>query len=308
MVKVRKQILNEIRGSVRQRITFRFLKTKARQVIQETPIPRYTRTQAQDNVRSGYQRLCHIWKTANWIDKTVYELFAKKYSLTTFNTFLKFNQCFMNKKPAAYWSFDEGEGTTLHDLTKNENHGSIVGASWQTLPSGKHVLSFDGVDDYVKIPDSPSLDLTELTIVAWLKTTQTGTPYFRVFSRRDTAGWDTNPYQFGFRSNLGTVLLVIGDGSIYNKVEGKTDIRDGKWHFIVGVVTGSELKVYVDGNLEATETQTITPFDYDGYAVIAKAGERFLQGQICLVTLFDKALTDEQIKTIYQITKVLFEE
>jgi len=161
-------------------------------------------------------------------------------------------------------------------------------------------LSFDGVDDYVKVPDSESLDLTVLTITAWLKTTQTGVPYFRVFSRRDTATWEINPYQLGFRSNVGTVQLVIGDGSNWNRVEGTTDIRDGKWHFIVGVVTGSELKVYVDGNLEATNTQTITPFDYDGSAMVGKAGSRFTEGVIDEVRIYNRALTQEEIIQLYK--------
>ena len=80
-----------------------------------------------------------------------------------------------------YWNFNEGEGTTLYDLTGNANHGTINGATWSTdVPvlgctdpyadnynedavvddgscsgypdNGEYVLSFDGVDDFVNIP------------------------------------------------------------------------------------------------------------------------------------------------------------
>jgi len=38
--------------------------------------------------------------------------------------------------------------TTVYDRSNFGNHGTIHGAVWQTLPSGKSALSFDGVDDY----------------------------------------------------------------------------------------------------------------------------------------------------------------
>jgi len=38
--------------------------------------------------------------------------------------------------------------TKVFDRSPFGNHGTIYGAVWQTLPSGKSALSFDGVDDY----------------------------------------------------------------------------------------------------------------------------------------------------------------
>lgn len=63
--------------------------------------------------------------------------------------------------PVAYWSFDEGYGTTAFDATANKNNGTLTNMSatasstsgWQTedaCVSGK-CLAFDGVDDYVAI-------------------------------------------------------------------------------------------------------------------------------------------------------------
>ena len=34
-----------------------------------------------------------------------------------------------------YWNFNEGEGTTLYDLTGNANHGTINGATWSRCTS-----------------------------------------------------------------------------------------------------------------------------------------------------------------------------
>ena len=55
------------------------------------------------------------------------------------------------------------------DLSKKGNHGNIVGASWANTPLGHSALSFDGVDDYVEVPNDASLDITNaITIEAWI--------------------------------------------------------------------------------------------------------------------------------------------
>ncbi len=48
----------------------------------------------------------------------------------------------------AYYSFDEGSGNVLHDLSGNENDGTIYGAKWVDGKYGK-ALEFDGINDYV---------------------------------------------------------------------------------------------------------------------------------------------------------------
>ena len=58
-----------------------------------------------------------------------------------------------------------GIGSKVFDLSRKGNHGIVYGACWKSLPSGHSVLSFDGVDDYVEILDSKSLDLITLSIV-----------------------------------------------------------------------------------------------------------------------------------------------
>jgi len=66
------------------------------------------------------------------------------------------------------WHFDEGSGTTAYDTSGNDNDGTINGATWVDGKFGR-ALDFDGVDDYVEIPDDSSLDITEaITIEAWV--------------------------------------------------------------------------------------------------------------------------------------------
>ncbi len=58
----------------------------------------------------------------------------------------------------AHWTFDEGEGDILNDISGNENHGTIKGAKWVAGVNG-NALEFDGCwEDYVRVPVSKTLE------------------------------------------------------------------------------------------------------------------------------------------------------
>ena len=59
------------------------------------------------------------------------------------------------------WSFDEGAGNIAYDSSGSNNAGTIYGASW--VPGA---LSFDGLDDYVMVPNSPSINTNTFTVSA----------------------------------------------------------------------------------------------------------------------------------------------
>ena len=78
-----------------------------------------------------------------------------------------------NGKPVGYWDFDECQGTTVYDLSGNNNHGTTTiggtgtqtsagtcqssGTAWYNGASGKYnySLNFDDSDDYVRINNIP---------------------------------------------------------------------------------------------------------------------------------------------------------
>ena len=67
------------------------------------------------------------------------------------------------------WQFNEGKGDVVEDLSPFDNFGMVRGAKWVEDGIG-HSLEFDGIDDYVEIPSSASLHITdEVTIFVWIK-------------------------------------------------------------------------------------------------------------------------------------------
>lgn len=59
----------------------------------------------------------------------------------------------------AYYSFDEGGGSSAYDYSGNENDGTVYGAAWTEGVSGG-ALAFDGVDDYVWLAIHNLLELS----------------------------------------------------------------------------------------------------------------------------------------------------
>lgn len=80
----------------------------------------------------------------------------------------------------AAYNFEEASGTRVVDASGKGNHGIIRGAKRVSKGKFGKALSFDGVNDWVTVNDSVSLDLrTGMTLEAWV--------YPTVF----TSGWRT---------------------------------------------------------------------------------------------------------------------
>ena len=69
----------------------------------------------------------------------------------------------------AYWSFDEGSGTTAEDFSPaNANTGTLTnGPTWVDGKVGK-ALSFDGTDDYVTMGNTNDITTGDFTLAYWM--------------------------------------------------------------------------------------------------------------------------------------------
>ena len=75
-----------------------------------------------------------------------------------------------NSHYKAVWHLNNNPTGTIVDSTINNNNGTCHGGmTMSELVDGKigKCLNFDGVDDYVSVPGSGSLDPTDLTLIAW---------------------------------------------------------------------------------------------------------------------------------------------
>ena len=57
-----------------------------------------------------------------------------------------------------YWNANEGSGNITYDLSGNGNNGALYGPTWANTTYGS-ALSFDGVNNYLRVPNRTSLIL-----------------------------------------------------------------------------------------------------------------------------------------------------
>ena len=69
----------------------------------------------------------------------------------------------------AAYSFDQGSGATVSDLSGQGNAGTISGATWTTQGRFGSALSFDGANDSVDLANPQELQLTgSVTLSGWI--------------------------------------------------------------------------------------------------------------------------------------------
>src|SRR3989475_5969979 len=69
----------------------------------------------------------------------------------------------------AAYAFNEGSGTTVADISGNDNNGTISAATWTTAGRFGNALVFNGTSARVTVPDAASLQLTTgMTLEAWV--------------------------------------------------------------------------------------------------------------------------------------------
>jgi len=193
---------------------------------------------------------------------------------------------------------NEGSGNIAYDSSFYNNHGTIHGATWVDGKFGK-ALSFDGVDDYVEVPDSPELKPTEWTIVVWVKHNYPlgedigHFPFIVSKGRPEKKGYWLVLNRYVQEFNVGT-----GDGT--NWEETSTEVLDNNWHMVVGQLKGNELIAYVDLN-KYSETLTFTPEVSMRDLIIGAHDGKSLNfnGIIDEVRIYNRALSENEIKMLY---------
>jgi hypothetical protein len=214
-----------------------------------------------------------------------------------------------------WWTFDEGNGTTAYDYSGNNNTSTLYSSTticsnpptsgcpqWTSGKIGQ-ALSFDGVDDWVKVPDADSLDITQqITLEVWINPKKLNA-YQYIIDKHTGAGdgyflalWNTNQIRC-------SLYGVIG-GDIYsNKVFTSDDLN--KWWHIVGVYDGSKMAIYINGILDNSAGRTGTiKTNTANMGIGASIGATFFfQGLIDEVRIYNRALSADEIKALYDATK-----
>ena len=199
-----------------------------------------------------------------------------------------------------------------------------VGSTSLFTSSGKSGYGITGPtsSNFIYLPGG-KYDLSgDYATAMWVKTTSTSAGWLMSKQGNTLSGSSAHGGDYEVKSWIqanGTVKVELGSNTAwaYTDVTSTATVNDGNWHFICTVVSGSTLKVYVDDKTAITNTigsqgrisNTTSAIVLGGYAGNLSSAptsitdsEKFI-GAMDEVYLFDGALTDSEVLTLYNNTK-----
>ncbi len=197
----------------------------------------------------------------------------------------------------AWWRF---EGNAKDSV--GNNHGSLNGGvSFADGRFGK-AASFDGVDDYIEIPNYfLTKNVSEVTISAWIKG-EWSNSHNMVFSQTTSS----RGYYLSVRDN-GNVMwypnISLGEPSISSTIL----LTPQKMYHVVAIIdSGGNSLIYINGKLDSSSSG----FSLDKVDNVSNIGSAvnlltppngIFNGLIDEVMIFNRALTAEEVRALYEM-------
>jgi hypothetical protein len=202
-----------------------------------------------------------------------------------------------------------GSGTTWYDRSGNGNNGNLVngvGYSEDNLGS----LSFDGVDDYCRISNASVLNSIgdgDFTVSIWIYRA-TNPPYGNGEMLYQSS--DTNNGIVICVSNT-SFRIELRDRQSTNNTNGSVGgiFTAGIWNNVVLSKSGTTYKGYSQGIYRGQFTSYQDVSTTTGFVDIGRVswwGPSCWEGNINVVKVYNRALTDSEIKQNYNALKGRF--
>ncbi|GMT41336.1 MAG: hypothetical protein IEMM0001_2071 [bacterium] len=206
----------------------------------------------------------------------------------------------------AYYLFD---GNAL-DASGNDNNGTEYGGLKYKQGINGESATFDGIDDYIRIPSAPLLNpVDQLSISFWVKVegfTNTwspiihkGGPVLPGYSNREYTVWLQNTSNF--------LLSSAGDNSSqYYKFA--CCANPNHWTHYVGIIDRQtyRMKVYVDGVLKVDANDPYSTFNNNsedlliGWTEEVNSSYSPFKGRIDELRIYNRALTEDEVRELYE--------
>ena len=210
--------------------------------------------------------------------------------------------CVSGQTPVHQWQFTSPN--KLPDLA-GLYAATVVGeVEFEGKPTA---LRVSGKANFLKVTDKGtpvSLPVEAITVESWVTIDQP-TKYNNIIgylqdNGKFEKGWLLGGHEKKFQFAIGTDRLTY--------LKSRTEPELGQWYHVAGTYDGQEMRIYVNGELEATSRQRTGPIQYaDSWFRIAgykDDNEVYpFHGRINQIAIYDRALASEEIRLRFQQTK-----
>ena len=207
-------------------------------------------------------------------------------------------------------SYTSSSATTWTDISGSGNNATLSGATYKSDNGG--CITFDGSNDYGYISslDVPNRPFTasiwikhETNLNSWQSymgqdSSDSGNHGSLYFQKRDPSQSPGNAFSIAIRpDNSDSTTKVNGTTASLNV-----------WTNLCGVVSSSDLKIYVNGELEGTTSNSNTMAPRTGNFVIGAAYYNgsvvdYFKGKMSTVMVYSNALTAAEVKQNFDAHK-----
>jgi hypothetical protein len=200
---------------------------------------------------------------------------------------------------ALYYPLDEGWRVTAYDNSGYGTHGNLHGGTW-VQGIMRYALEFDGQDDYILIPNAPSLlpGISDFTVELYIKSDGTS----RQTIINNGHGSSTAEYY----------LDILADGKLFgwtdfpgtsgDSITGSSSVNDGQWHHVI-FLRDDKLHLFVDGvedAIPAVHGNRDIDHGLDIYLGANTQAGYYFNGIMDEVYIYHRALSVEEIKENYE--------
>jgi hypothetical protein len=187
------------------------------------------------------------------------------------------------------------------------NHGVNSGATQVTGRKGFNGLDMGNAMNFVS-GNSVEADVTiptgDFSLSVWLKRSGSGPNAEEIFFGRGTGQSVT--WEIYYQSSLKYLAIWYDASHNIQTVDVSSIITDGQWHHIAFTITSSKRAVYVDGISKSLAGDTWShTHNFNNGSTSVQIGNwsydnRSFVGAIDDFRLFDRALTREEVSTLYK--------
>jgi hypothetical protein len=219
----------------------------------------------------------------------------------------------LGDSPYLYWPLNETSGTTVNDLSGNDNHGTLVNtpvldeeAPFSSSGPSIH-LNQSSTNEYIRSDQLPDFPNTNITIEMWTKPDSFTTPSQFTF--------------FNYGDGNEIIFIKLGSGSSewsfyrgpgYAMPNSTGTIQTGQWQHLVLQWRNSDgqMRMFVNGNLVSTRSSSTTAtIPQNEYFIVGQEQDgtlggfdtrRINKGRVAHVAIYDDYLTASQIQNHYE--------
>ncbi|MDC3134239.1 LamG domain-containing protein, partial [Bacteroidota bacterium] len=203
---------------------------------------------------------------------------------------------------------DAGSGHTNYLWNTGETtqtiYANTAGTYNVTVGNGtqnSNSLSFDGQNDYVEVPGSPSLYFSnnKMSVSAWYKANSFN-DYHQIVSR-EGPGSNNRELQFNLNTQNKIELILLNGNSHFGILLSNQTINDFDYHHYSFSWDSDSVKLYIDGQLDnqadwsgSLPTAPTSSFNFGRAENVSNQG--YCDGFIDEVQLWNRALTQSEIQ------------